>query len=783
MTEADLHSGFIPAAAAVRRPKSEVRRRSLAAAVLGVFSSVWTGVIFMALLFVYCSIGSAIPAVRQLPMLEMTEFEWFHWWPFDVLVALFCLCMMVATVRRIPLRLVNAGVWTIHTGIIVLALGSYWYFGTKLEGDAPVFRRQVRIELPGLDEPASLVALPQAATTVHTPQGPWQFVIESTNHSWPILSDEHKGEKAYAVNVAVTTPDGRSFIRQLLDGYPQYTEDILPGQGRAIKAIGRKLVDESLRLSLAYEPQTYFHLQDTWALFIRRAGETKWHQRPIEGMPRYHERISERDWVFADHDLPIRPTDIEVPARNADDSREGATVRVTGYLRHAVMRSTWVNEGSKFNPVLRLSLMFSDGTSESYDLVAFDPAHSRFGNGFGHFVWLEDPAGLAAFDRDPTARLTVNVPEADFELELPLTREVVTGDSGPFRPIEGTEYSFRVRNLADNLALARGTVSVAMVDIRTPEGEFMRMVADRPEMTKDLADSGDPHQTGPTASKRLDPRFEMTYRPGLPPLILAASPAGVHLIYSGDESRGLSRPVGIGEQVELAEGVFARVEALYTHAVLEEKPYVVPPEQRDRDMRESLSMVRLEVASGGRRQIQWLKYHPYVFENDQYAATGRFRFEPTVIQAPSGKPVEVLFSRQRLPLPHPIALSDFRLRTHVGGYTGSVATIRNYVSALRVQRDGEWSAPREIEVNDPTTFGKYWYFQSTWDPPSSTDAGGGMNFTGLGVGNRNGVYVQLVGCFLAVAGMIFAFYVKPIIKRRRAGHARAKLEMAHGIAV
>jgi hypothetical protein len=35
------------------------------------------------------------------------------------------------------------------------------------------------------------------------------------------------------------------------------------------------------------------------------------------------------------------------------------------------------------------------------------------------------------------------------------------------------------------------------------------------------------------------------------------------------------------------------------------------------------------------------------------------------------------------------------------------------------------------------------------------------------VGNRTGVHVQLVGCCIAVIGMIYSFYIKPIIKRRR----------------
>jgi len=49
-----------------------------------------------------------------------------------------------------------------------------------------------------------------------------------------------------------------------------------------------------------------------------------------------------------------------------------------------------------------------------------------------------------------------------------------------------------------------------------------------------------------------------------------------------------------------------------------------------------------------------------------------------------------------------------------------------------------------------------------------------MNYTGLGIGNRHGVYVQLAGCCLSVIGMIFAFYIKPVLVRRRAEVARAK---------
>jgi hypothetical protein len=78
--------------------------------------------------------------------------------------------------------------------------------------------------------------------------------------------------------------------------------------------------------------------------------------------------------------------------------------------------------------------------------------------------------------------------------------------------------------------------------------------------------------------------------------------------------------------------------------------------------------------------------------------------------------------------------------------------------------DGTDSA-LEVSVNDPKAYGDFWFFQSQWDPPDN--ASQGLNYTVLGVGNRHGVFPMLLGCCLTVAGMIWAFYVKPMIKRKR----------------
>ncbi|MCW5756106.1 MAG: hypothetical protein KIT54_02610 [Phycisphaeraceae bacterium] len=73
--------------------------------------------------------------VRRLPAFEMTELEFYSWWPLRVVLVLFVMTMIVSTIRRIAFNLPNLGVLTVHTGIILLGLGSMYYGAMKLEGD------------------------------------------------------------------------------------------------------------------------------------------------------------------------------------------------------------------------------------------------------------------------------------------------------------------------------------------------------------------------------------------------------------------------------------------------------------------------------------------------------------------------------------------------------------------------------------------------------------------------------------------------------------------------
>ncbi len=73
--------------------------------------------------------------IRRLPSVELTELEFYSAWPMQLILGLFVVNMVTATLRRIEFNFLNLGVLTVHTGIVLLALGSVYYQGLKKEGD------------------------------------------------------------------------------------------------------------------------------------------------------------------------------------------------------------------------------------------------------------------------------------------------------------------------------------------------------------------------------------------------------------------------------------------------------------------------------------------------------------------------------------------------------------------------------------------------------------------------------------------------------------------------
>ena len=782
---------------------------------LDLFSSVWLGVTLLAILFIYSSIGSAgaprsinifnpgaWEAVRQWRAFEMTEFEWFHWWPFDLLIALICVNLVVATLRRIPFNALNAGVWMIHSGIIILALGSVWYFSTKVEGDAPVVRRRIVASAPGA-EPVSIAALPGNSIIVGDPQSPDAYLLQiaDIDPHWELLSGDEKGQKAYKVSVRVQSRGG-TFVRDLIADRPKYTQDIIrnpdakpgsPPMVRAVNVLGKPLVDEALQLSLEFDPQEHFYLMDSRAIYLREVGQKEWVQRPIpHSLPRYNDYIASSRDVWTVEGEPLSPHPIHVPVRavEANDPLADVTFYVNRFLRYARMDSRqFASPDGPLNPVAKVSFKSSRGETSQHQLAAFDPQSNTSLRGNLLFMWAESAQAIDTLKTriDPVIRFSV--PGSDIIVDETITETLGSHPDLAFKKIEGTDYSYRVESLQ---ALSDLGVALAIVDIQSPTATFKRWIFDDPAKNRDMALSQDAVQHG--AEIPLDENLHSVYKPGtLPPapIIVVAGPGENDLAIMVTPNVGQPKltPVKVNEAVELGMGVTLTVTQYAARTVTETKPFVVPRMQRDRDVREFMSMIHVDVPTAEGGVSAWLPYHHYAFATREDVLR-RFPYQPTTISLSDGRKIEIMFSRERMALPAPAVLDDFEVASHIGGFTGQMSSIMDWTSVIRFQDQSQrhiaWTDSSTVSVNKPAVYEGISFFQAQWDPPDRARFEGdvpsrGLNYTVLGVGNRNGVNVQLAGCIIAVLGMMYTFYAKPAIKRRRQRKVYAEIATAQTV--
>lgn len=787
-------------------------RRGPVTLVLDLFSSVRFGIVLLTLLFLYATIGSAgvlYPVSfdvfsaegwrhtfpRTWRGIELTEFEFFHTWVFNGLIALICVNLVVTTVRRIPFNALKVGVWMIHTGIIVLCIGSVIYFTMKVEGDAPVVRREVVVSFPGSNlAPTSILALPGNGAEVVGPDGRYQFHIAQIDPSWPILSGADEGKKVYSVSVMVQTPGGKQFIRQLLAGFPQYTEDVIPGKGRAKKQAefgGEAIIDRSFELTMDYAVRDRFWVKDTSALYVREAGTRAWVERDVKHLPRYNDYLTGIDdvWSFrAGEKLAIDPLDLPVGPAVArpeapSDPLQGVTARIVGFLRYAEPRTNFVpGRGSAF-PMVNVRFLSNTGQTQDAQLAAMDPSRQSAVEGLVSFRWVADAAGIDELAGSGKRSLVLQMPGMAEALTFDLLPKELAPDAAP-RAIGDSGYTYKIRDMFERLPTSDGTaeINVLVVDFTSPDGKTLtRWVADDPKMSKD-AGPVDP-QTGHPAMTDADPAISARYVPSkLTAVTLVTGPGDVGLwALIGADEKGVPKRqrLTVGQSIELTATLAMSVMQYVPDAVEVVRPSIVPREQRDKgtdDVRIA-SHVLVELSKDNWKQREWVRFHRYPFENDAYQGAGLAPYQPANFTLPDGRHVEMIFAQQSFDLPHEVALDDFVLTEHVGGFeTGGTSGVRDWTSLIRFSEDQgrTWGETRRVSTNKPVEQDGWWYFQAYWDPPQARSRG--LNFTGLGIGNRHGVRTQLAGCIIAVLGMIHTFYIKPIIRRKR--RERVLAEMA-----
>jgi hypothetical protein len=309
-----------------------------------------------------------------------------------------------------------------------------------------------------------------------------------------------------------------------------------------------------------------------------------------------------------------------------------------------------------------------------------------------------------------------------------------------------------------------------MVDITHDGEQWRRWIFDDPAMTRDVESAAPPMGSEHKTPLLQDEAITTTYQPQRSAVTLVVGPSEDQLgvVLSLPSIEPTYQRISVGEVIPLSDRLSMVVEMFIARPHSESRPQIIPRSQRDPQMGEAMSMVQVVVGSGDTAQRKWLRFHHYPFAQESMVLR-RFPWQPIQVTLDDGRVIELLFSRASEPLGTTISLEDFVITPRLGGFTGQTSSVLDWTSRILFAGD---SRTVDISVNDPQEHGGFWYFQNQWDPPDSARFEGdvpssGLNYTVLGVGNRNGVWVQLAGCCLAVLGMMWAFYIKPVIRRRR----------------
>lgn len=743
-------------------------RRGPLGGFIRIISSIWLGIGLLAAIIVYSSVGSAVPPVRQF--FELTEFEYFNHWVFVTLIGMFCVALTAATVFRIAFNRINLGVITVHAGLLTLALGCVLYFGRKIEGDVLLFNP--RVEILSVKRLQSGGDDPVVGRVVAAEGRSWEA-------NMPALGGRYRVEVESVAQQGLATA-GEVKLRAITPDAPNGRELVLR-QDTPRDATVR--LDDRIVLSL--KPTNIadrFYDNNTPALLMRRGNESELFS--LQGLPLYGERFVSGVEEVRDTDgagvrsaglKPIPVIDrwsmpLEIgPADGVSLADWPFRIEIDGYLPYATLQRTATTGGTELNPMARVEVA-SGGQSRGDWLFASVPRDSRFsipGMATVEFAWLGDDGKIPEeWTRTVAGRHVLDVWVKDKGV-----RRQFDVQPGQSIEIEGTPYKLTIEDIQDDWPLVTAAVAgarspVARVLVRSGGQSFHRSVLQRfPQFNQDRNDEGK------KLSDRglVDENIELRYTDAsIPSAVIVAgdhlSPVAVVTAAGGKRSVTAMK---IGDPLALGGDVKLTLAELIQRPRFEERPAVIPVEQRRPQPGRQASLIRLHVVSqkGDWQTHVWLPFESY---NDMPTESAPHW---TSVAVPNVGRVEFIYGRLPRLLPGRVALREMEVQFYPGGTRPS-----EWKSHIR------WEDPVTHRVSEGVAYLNNTAKIGPWTLFQSGEAPDHESYTILGVGNRDGVLTMLLGCVLITLGMMYAFYVKPILKRRLANRlsleAQARKSMA-----
>lgn len=226
------------------------------------------------------------------------------------------------------------------------------------------------------------------------------------------------------------------------------------------------------------------------------------------------------------------------------------------------------------------------------------------------------------------------------------------------------------------------------------------------------------------------------------------------------------------DHVDVADLLVTRVD----HVAPSDSVTSVPKEKRARDVAQSGrgQVVKVKVTCGEWSQVVPVPYDPFAAQNT---------WPSTRIAIPGANgDFQLMLGNQLRTLPVDVKLEKFEAIPYAGGDQSGRSIMRDFRSSVtlmpRETRDGSpagepieatasMNEPAFIKLASPVFFlpGESWLFsQASWDPSN-------LDTTVLQVGNRPAVGTMIAACLMIFAGLMYAFYAKPLVIRRMKANA------------
>lgn len=677
--------------------------------------------------------------LRRLPGVEMSELEYYAWWPLKLALLLFVANMVVATVRRIEFSFRNIGVLTVHTGIVTIALGSVYYSALKLEGDT------------------LLLAGERSPTGEPAPGPPQDRFFDNTR-------------------VALYVTQGRGYEQRYLKGVPRYNDYSLAafsGESAWERAgLARPWMENSPRALSIDVPPSVFGLVDEDIEFR------------VVGYAAYATTV--RDFVRVDPaDVPgvsdridAQPLRIVYLHSDLPDPVTGKVLDKAAYAFILPPRSPAdrVSENEAF------ALEYTLGPNAGMSAARWQDLAEPIPSGAEHALVLEVPSA---------GTRTVHAVAGGETLDAGGGYRVQVLQLLPDPPFPIITEGYR-----------GSTSSVAVVRVTPPSGEsFTRYVYHRfPEINQDVLGT---REDGRPIRRDADPAIRIGLieadrlqvyidesAAGRPRAIVRQRFGAVRLI---DESQ--VPPDGFLRDV--FEKIHLRIGERWDYASPVDRPSPVPAAQQEREAIGTHEKALLAVEVRAPRpdgtsfsRIVWLPFNRYL---------GMMEGAERRVVLPDRREVRLSFGRVQHPFPDfVLELMDFQMIAY--DHRGAP---RDYQSVVRVtpvdrarfeqythpstlnyplRAPFMWSESRSLPANvaqrlvsgfSPRQFK---LSQAGWDAAgwqrtqAQADAGQiprpFASFTILGVGNNPGIHVIALGGILMALGIPWAFYVKPYLVQR-----------------